>query len=253
MKKKILLLFDVDGTIANSGKKMDPEIQAFLQNLDPSGFEFGIVGGGELEKILFQINGFPFQYIFSECGCVFHQWNPNNQRYREMYTKTLQDHETYPHMEPLIRAALHFIAMEIKCPLSGKFVDRRQGLYYISLVGIQANDRERQEFIILDNLHSYRKRLLQILENLLPPNLDSKIDVKIGGHTGITILPKEWNKLQAVDSLPFENYHHVFYFGDKYEPEGNDYELLRYSAPNYTGVPVATIEDTRNFLRENFT
>ena len=43
MKKKILLLFDVDGTIAYSGKKIDASIKNILHSLPQDKYEFGLV------------------------------------------------------------------------------------------------------------------------------------------------------------------------------------------------------------------
>ena len=53
--KKILLLFDVDGTIVESGCKITTKIENILLKLSGrSDIELGIVGGGKLEKILWQ-------------------------------------------------------------------------------------------------------------------------------------------------------------------------------------------------------
>lgn len=258
MSKKILLLFDVDGTIANSGKKIDVDVKQFLNSLDKNLYEFGIVGGGKKEKILYQIDNVDFLHIFSECGCEYYQkketdyslvYSKNIQTYNTMDGNSIAFHEC---IQKLVLLCLHFIANYIRVPVSGHFVDRRKGLIYISLVGMQANDRERQEFIIADNLYHYRQELLSILEKNIPENLQSFIDVKIGGSTGITIIPKEWNKSQVMDVINLTNYHQVYFFGDKYEPDGNDYELLNYKGDNFFGVPVATIKDTVDFLQKTF-
>jgi phosphomannomutase len=259
MCRKILLLFDVDGTIANSGKKIDIDVKRILQKLDPNKFELGIVGGGEKNKILYQIDNLPFSHIFSECGCVYHK-RQSLGNYEFIYSKNIQNYTVTEEginifsekVQHLISICLDFIANKIKVPVSGHFVDRRKGLYYISLVGMQANDKERQEFIIMDNLNKYREDLLYILNNSIPIELKPFLDVKIGGSTGITILPKEWNKSQVMSTVNTDNYEHVYFFGDKYEKDGNDYELLTYNATNFTGVPVNTITDTIEFLKKIF-
>ena len=104
----------------------------------------------------------------------------------------------------------------------------------------------------MDNLNKYREDLLYILNNSIPIELKPFLDVKIGGSTGITILPKEWNKSQVMSTVNTDNYEHVYFFGDKYEKDGNDYELLTYNATNFTGVPVNTITDTIEFLKKTF-
>lgn len=244
--KKILLLFDVDGTIAYSGKKIDHDIQKILESLSVENFELGIVGGGTFEKIQKQVGTSLFTHIFSECGCQYFKKKENE--FHSIYSKNIMEHSSFPEMKVLIQKCLHFIGSQIKCEISGNFIDRRKGLYYISLVGMQANDKERQNFIIYDNLYHYRENLIEYLKINLHPD----IDVKIGGSTGITILPKTWNKSQIMDHIDHTNYKKIFYFGDKYEENGNDFELIHYALDSLIGVPVKTVDDTVAYLKEHF-
>lgn len=247
MKKKILLLFDVDGTIAYSAKKMDPIIKDILHSLPQDTYEFGIVGGGEKTKITEQIDGLSVRHLFTECGCNYYKKNDNGE-FDTIYEKDIQKHEIYPEIKSLIVKCLGFIALEVNCDISGKFIDRRKGLFYISLVGMQASDKERQQFIVEDNLYHYRDRILKILKDTIRPDFKEKIDVKIGGSTGIAIIPTEWNKSQVMKSIAINDYEKILFFGDKYKKDGNDYDLIQYEAVNFSGICVDTPEDTRMFL-----
>ena len=247
MKKKILLLFDVDGTIAYSGKKIDSSIKSILDSLPQDRYEFGIVGGGEKTKIIEQIDGLSVHHLFTECGCNYYKKKDNGE-FDTIYEKDIQKHEIYPQTKSLIGKCLEFIALEVNCNISGKFIDRRKGLFYVSLVGMQASEKERQDFIIEDNLYHYRDKILQILKNTIRPQFKEKIDVKIGGSTGITIIPSEWNKSQVMKSIQINDYEKILFFGDKYKKDGNDYELLQHVAPNFFGVCVDTPQQTRMFL-----
>ena len=71
--------------------------------------------------------------------------------------------------------------------------------------------------------------------------------MKIGGSTGITIIPREWNKSQVMKSIEINDYEKILFFGDKYKKDGNDYELLQHVAPNFFGVCVDTPQQTRCF------
>ena len=65
MKK--LFLFDVDGTLIESGKIIEDETLNLLQKMHEKGFELGIVGGGKLEKILKQIKNVAyFKHLFTQ-------------------------------------------------------------------------------------------------------------------------------------------------------------------------------------------
>ena len=85
-----LLLFDVDGTIAESGKQIDTDMQNIIQKLQ-SKYDLGIVGGGKHDKIMFQLGNTysSFKHIFSENGCVYNKENTL------IYSKNIREHELY--------------------------------------------------------------------------------------------------------------------------------------------------------------
>lgn len=243
-----ILLFDVDGTIAESGKKISPEMKELLSSLkQENGFELGIVGGGTFEKISYQLDGLDVKYIFSECGCCYHKLDDNGDM-KCIYEKKIHNHEIFEWVEQIIRMALHFIIHKVSTPISGHFVDIRKGLVYISLIGMQADDEQRKAFKNIDEIKNLRQELIQEIQNSLPQSFRQKIDVKIGGSTGITIIPVEWNKEQVMHVREISEYNEIYYFGDKYEKDGNDYELLFHR--DVIGVPVQTIENTIAFLKK---
>jgi len=241
MKK--ILLFDLDGTLAESGNKMDNEMTNILQLVKNKGYEIGIVGGGKFDKIVYQIDsGVTFDHIFSECGSVYYKWDGN--KHEEIYRKNLREHQTYNDINLLIKEALLFLS-KVDYTLTGTFIDRREGLIYLSLIGMQANNDERKYFMDLDKKFKYRKNLLEILNNKAKElGVFEKLDIREGGSVGIAIYPKEWNKTQVLDVL--DDYKNIHYFGDKYEEGGNDYELIIHS--RVTGKPVDSVEDTKKFL-----
>jgi hydroxymethylpyrimidine pyrophosphatase-like HAD family hydrolase len=56
MEKKNLLLFDVDGTICDSGKKISSQMIDQLVKMKNNGYDLGIVGGGTFNKIMHQLD-----------------------------------------------------------------------------------------------------------------------------------------------------------------------------------------------------
>ena len=71
-----ILLFDMDGTLCESGEKINIDIANLLNKMND--IEIGIVGGGTYEKIIFQLNNLiKPKYIFSECGSVYHLLESN--------------------------------------------------------------------------------------------------------------------------------------------------------------------------------
>jgi len=241
---KPLLLFDVDGTIAESGEKINNNLLKLFENLT-NYYDLGIVGGGKYEKIVDQIhNSKLFIHIFSECGCVYHKLNETNAVYDLIYKKNIRLHPLYDKINKLIKVALSFLA-EVDYIITGNFIDLRNGIIYISLIGMVATNKEREYFINIDKEQNIRKNLLQLLKNKsIELNINEKVEILEGGSVGIGIYPKEYGKSQVLESLI--DYKNISYFGDKYTIDGNDYELITHN--DITGYPVNSVEETIKIL-----
>ncbi len=246
MNKKIFL-FDVDGTLAESGKKISDEMSILLNKMtEDTNLQVGIVGGGEYKKIIYQLDDkFKPTYIFSECGSVYHYLE--NDNYKLIHQNDLRKEKEYEKINILIKLSLKFIA-ESDFFVSGNFIDLRNGLIYISLVGMSANDEERNNFIRLDKINSYRNNLLEILcKKAIELNIHENIDINLGGSVGIGIYPKKWNKTQVLNSIDSKK-NTIYYFGDKYEPNGNDYELINH--PDIKGFPTNSPNETIEIVKK---
>lgn len=238
---KTLLLFDVDGTIAESGQIINSVIKEKLIHLNKDKYELGIVGGGTMKKILHQIDSVPFTHIFAECGSSYYRQN-KNLSYELVYEHIFRNHELFSYTTILIKTSLEFISNILDCP-SGHFVDVRNGLIYISLVGLQASQQQRVKFCQEDVKFSHRRKLLALLMEIVKSNkIEDQLQITLGGGTGIAIYPMEWNKAQVMNHLNVNDYNTIYYFGDKYEKEGNDYPLLYH--PKVKGICVDTIKET---------
>jgi phosphomannomutase len=241
---KSLLLFDVDGTIADSGKKIEQSICDKLSVLSKK-FDLGIVGGGKLEKILYQLDGCKFQHFFTECGCVYHK--DIDGKLKNVYTKNIREHILYPKINILIKEALAYLS-KVDYILSGNFIDLRNGIIYISLIGMVATDEERKYFIELNRQQHYITKLLKKLKDkALEMNVLSNLSICRGGEVGIAIYPTEYDKVQVLDFL-LEEYNEIHYFGDKFDMDGNDYKLINDS--RVIGHKVTCVEDTFEILNK---
>lgn len=241
---KSLLLFDVDGTIAESGAIINNEILTRLIYLKDF-YDLGIVGGGKYEKIIEQITQTNiFTHIFAECGCVYYKYNKDLSEYELIYKKNIREHSLYNKINQLIKVALLFLS-KVDYNLTGHFIDLRNGIIYISLIGMSAHEIERKYFIELDKKQNIRKQLLNLLiEKANQLEIQDKIQILEGGSVGIGIYPVEYGKSQVLNSLT--EYNDIKYFGDKYTPDGNDYEIITHN--KIKGYPVDSVSDTLNIL-----
>lgn len=254
----MILLFDLDGTIVEPGKKISNKMKTMLQQIKRAGNELGIVGGGQFNKIMEQLDQTSmfehndqykdkimlFKHIFAECGSVYYKLI--NNEYVLMHQHDIRQHKYYCEINKLMRTSLKYIATETTYPLSGNQLDLRKGLVYISMVGMQATNEERQIFIEHDQQFQHKKTLLKLLLNEAQNmNVIDKLDIKLGGHVGIAIYPKEWNKTQVLDIFPNSK---ISYFGDQYAENGNDYEII--TDKRVTGFPVNSPDDTFEHLHQ---
>lgn len=236
-----IILFDVDGTIAESGQKIDDEMRVVLEKLSEK-YTLGVVGGGKYEKIKYQLDDKfdKFEHIFAECGCVYYR-NGNH-----VYTKNLRNHEMYEYINLLIKKALLFLS-NVDYILSGHFIDLRNGIVYISLIGMVATQEEREYFLNFDKERNYRKKLLnELKEYAISLGVDNRLDILEGGSVGIGIYPKEYDKIQVLENI--KDYNKIYYFGDKYQDGGNDYKIINHKDVN--GFGVDEVNNTKRLLND---
>jgi phosphomannomutase len=232
-----ILLFDVDGTLCDSGKKISIGMAGILNKFTKLNVKIGIVGGGTFEKILFQLDNLVNpDYIFSECGSVYHQLVKSNNQYYLEKKNDLRLEPEYIKINQLVKLALEFIS-KVDYLVSGNFIDLRNGLIYISLVGMAATDEET---------NNYRSILIEILKTKATQlGLDNYLDICLGGSVGIGLNPKKWNKIQVLNWFDLSN-SQIHFFGDKYLPGGNDYELM--CSSQVIPHPVDSLIETFNHL-----
>jgi phosphomannomutase len=79
--------------------------------------------------------------------------------------------------------------------------------------------------------------------------LHDYLDICLGGSVGVAIYPKKWNKTQVLNWLNMDS-SEIHYFGDKYLPNGNDYELLSHKlvTPHPVDSPEQTFIELEKFI-----
>ena len=243
-----LLLFDVDGTLVDSGKEIDSYMVSVLKEVKKNGYHIGIAGGGSIDKILNQMKSeISFEHYFSECGCVYYKNMINDKLALEkVYEKNIRNHELYHYINILIKKALDFLS-KVEYTITGNFIDLRTGIIYISLIGMSANESEREYFKEYDKTYKIREQLLILLNQTAKClNIEDKVSVLEGGSVGIAIYPCEWDKIQVLSSL--SQYKEIHFFGDKYEEGGNDYGLIHHKSVK--GHKVNSKHDTYDLLKK---
>ena len=82
-------------------------------------------------------------------------------------------------------------------------------------------------------------------------DLDKYLDICIGGSVGIALYPKKWNKVQVLNWFDLTKYE-IHFFGDKYLPDGNDFELINNDSviPYPVDSPKDTVKELLKLLEK---
>lgn len=242
--KKNLLLFDIDGTLTIPRLKITNDMLEVLENLYTlDTIDLAFVGGSDLSKQIEQIgenNLHLFTWKFSENGLVSFK---NDKLIHKASIIEKLGEDKYQH---LINVCMKILA-NTQVPIKrGHFIELRQGMINISPIGRSCSQEEREKFYKWDQEHQIRLQIIEEIKNELP-HFD--LQFAIGGQISIDIFPKGWDKTYC---LPFISglYKQIYFFGDKTEEGGNDYEIYNdsrvksYSVKKYTD----TIAILNNFL-----
>ncbi len=113
-----LILFDIDGTIAESSQSVSPKMISKINEKIEAGYDIGIVGGGTFEKVTSQLGLLKIMHYFTECGCVYHTQDSYGSIIN-VYKKNIRKHPLYPKINILVKEALQFIPFRksMKCPM----------------------------------------------------------------------------------------------------------------------------------------
>ena len=242
---KVLILFDVDGTLTLPRLRISQEMVDILQKInrkkiyDNDIVEIGFVGGSDLHKQIEQIgeeNMNLFTWKFTENGLVSY--------YEEqLINKTsLIEHLGEDNYQKLINVSLRILSNTMIPVKRGNFIELRNGMINISPIGRSCSQKERDEFDSWDKIYKIREQIIDQIKNELP-ELD--LHFSIGGQISIDIFPRGWDKTYCLQFVS-EKYNDIYFFGDKTEVGGNDYEI--YNHPQVKGMKVNNYKDTMEIL-----
>ncbi|KAB7507029.1 Phosphomannomutase 2 [Armadillidium nasatum] len=235
-KTGVLLLFDVDGTLTNSRKKIEPWMSSFMKKVREK-VTCGLVGGSDICKIAEQIGSLEealsYDYVFAENGLVAYKKN-------ELIAKqSIEKHVGEELLQKLINFALSYMSKLVLPVKRGTFVEYRNGMINLSPVGRSCSQEVRNQFFELDKKENIRLKFVEALKEAFP---DSGLCFAIGGQISIDVYPTGWDKTFCLQFVE-KDFKEIYFFGDKTMPGGNDHAI--YADPRTKGFSVTCPEDTK--------
>ena len=225
-------IFDVDGTITPSRKKIEHEFWApfliFCRNHDVY-----LVTGSDREKTVEQV-GLDIFYtakrVYNCSGSDVYEKNKNV--YRDDWKLPLD-------VEKFLMDELDYSQFPLR---NGNHIERRPGGVNFSILG-RDNDPMlgREEYIKWDKEKLEREDIADRLKNQFP-----ELNVQIGGQTGLDISNKDKSQILR----DFSKDDDIHFFGDMMQEGQNDYPLAMAIVNNMMGTAysVEDWKETRTLL-----
>ena len=218
---KNLIVFDLDGTLAESKSVIDEEMSGLLIALI-SAVKVAIISGGDVPQFEKQLLArLPQSEILKNlsllptCGTKFLQYNNG---WRKLYSEDLSEAQK----EKIIAALKSAVASSGFQPAKiwGEAIEDRESQITYSALGQQAPLDEKK---VWDPDFAKRKKIKAMLDASLP-----EFSIRLGGTTSIDVtlpgIDKAYGigKLREILGVALQE---MMYVGDALFPGGNDYPV----------------------------
>jgi len=217
MKK--LIVFDLDGTLAESKSSIDSEMSTLLHGLLAIVKVAIISGGGwpQFEKQvlanLSQDESLKQLSLLPTCGTQFYQYSGD---WAKLYSEDFTDDEKEK-INGSLKDAMKEAGFKAE-KVWGEVIEDRGSQITFSALGQQAPLTEKEKW---DSDFSKRKKIKAILDKLIPG-----FSVRLGGTTSIDITKPGIDKAYGIEKLRDAlgiAIHEMIFIGDAIFPGGNDY------------------------------
>tara|TARA_Y100000114_G_scaffold118094_1_gene112536 strand:- start:103 stop:816 length:714 start_codon:yes stop_codon:yes gene_type:complete len=235
MDKKIAYAFDVDGTLTPSRGIIDKEFKKYFLEFCKNNKVFLITGSNH-EKTIEQVGIEIWKNTTANLqSCGNHIFVSQNEVYRNEWTPN----------EKLIALLEQFLKISKWRKQTSNHIERRTGLVNFSVVGRDCTQEQRNEYGEWDDINKERQDMAAIINESFP-----ELEASVGGQISIDIHPKGANKSQAKDwILEKFDIDCIYFYGDKLQPGGNDYDLAKVLQSPHKSFEVKDWKDTYRHLQ----
>ena len=234
MKKKHIVLFDMDGTLTPPREEFDKRLLGPLRELSLYS-EIGILTGSDSDYLKHQMetvirfSELRYKTHLLPCNGTKHYIPPNfgDESHKLIHEQDMEKHlgkQCFRQLMTILCSQQENMCYNPAVPLTGHFISYRGSTINWSPIGRNANQKQRELFMKLDNstTPSLRKKELNKVSYKINLRCTSEVTVKLGGETSFDIYPKGWDKTYALRH--FKDYA-CWFVGDRCEGDGNDAEI----------------------------
>jgi phosphomannomutase len=239
---------DMDGTLTPPRGRMSHNIGQALLGLAYYA-DLGIVSGSNFEYVYEQTTEVLGSYSLTNRTTLMpcngtQVYDHTNKGWVKRFSVSMREElgeEIYLKLvKEILECQAEIVVGLPEIPITGKFVNYREGTINWSLIGRDATQKQRDFFAEYPNNNILRKLFMDHLSIRVN---SGNLDYALGGQTGIDIFPKGWDKTFALRHLEGRE---CWFIGDRCEPGQNDFhiwkELNKVGRSFKTSGPVETIE-----------
>jgi hydroxymethylpyrimidine pyrophosphatase-like HAD family hydrolase len=210
-------IFDVDGVLCDTGQTIDTEFHDWFVEWSKDK-EYYIITGGERKSTIKQVGSKIVRNAKTQFHCMGNHIFIEGRGYKiNQFTLHTEEYNWL----------YRFIQESHYHTKTGKHIEQRTGSLNVSVVGRNADTKQRNDYIEWDNIYHERERLADEFVKQFP-----RFQAYLGGNTSIDICLRGANKAQCV-YLGDELYRDSCFFGDKCMPGGIDAPLRRHIHPDW--------------------
>lgn len=227
LKKKKLIVFDLDGTLTPSKSNIRPDMISSLKKLLYKK-KIAVIGGGSYKQFKKQFVdklSLPAElakniFIFPASSTAFYRYQ--NNKWQKVYQENLSPKEKQKIVSAL-KKTLKRLGYTAPSKTYGRIIEDRGSQITFSALGQNAPLKAKEEWNKSHN--QWRMNLAQSLSRLLP-----NFEVRAGGLTSVDITREGIDKAYGLSQIRKHlntNKSDILFIGDAIYPGGNDYAVVR--------------------------
>ena len=238
-----IYLFDIDGTLTPARQPMSKDFAEFFIDFCKKNVVY-LCTGSDWEKVEEQV---PHDILamchgaFTCSGNAYWTLDDNSEPQED-----LRHRQDFEPPENLIDDLSLFLESSDYPAKVGKHIEERTGMINFSVVGRECTQEQRKEYAAWDKEHGEREKICSVLRKKY-----EQLSFNIGGQISIDISPIGNDKSRAAKLI--REWHEdakIHFFGDKLQPGGNDYPVLKELTEKDSYNQVKSHEDTWELLKD---